>query len=83
MSSKAFVDDTVELLVEIPSDFSDEVIPKGTRGTVVECYQEPKEGYSVDLAIPDDSLVGGFRYESVVLEPEQFIVRGPDARPAT
>ncbi|HEY0478375.1 MAG TPA: hypothetical protein VGD37_12710 [Kofleriaceae bacterium] len=43
MSSKAFVADTVELLVEIPSDFSDEVIPRGTRGTVVKCYQEPKE----------------------------------------
>lgn len=72
MSFKASVDDAVELLVEISSDFGDRVIPKGTRGTVVERYEHPREGYSIDLAIPDDSLVGGFRYESVVLLPEQF-----------
>ena len=74
MNFKASVEDSVELLVEIPSDFRDEVIPKGTRGTVVERYEHPKEGYSIDLAIPDDSLVGGFRYENVVLVPEQFAV---------
>lgn len=75
MSQKAQVDDNVELLVDVPSDFSDDVIPKGTRGTVVECYDQPKEGYSVDLAISDDSLVGGVRYENVILVPGQFAVR--------
>ena len=75
MSFKVSIDDIVELLVDVPSDFSNDVIPKGIRGTVVECYEQPKEGYSIDLAIPDDSLVGGFRYENVVLTPEQFAVR--------
>lgn len=75
MSFKASIDDIVELLVDVPSDFSNGVIPKETRGTVVECYEQPKEGYSIDLAIPDDSLIGGFRYENVVLMPEQFEVR--------
>lgn len=51
------------------------MIPTGTRGTVMERYEQPKEGYSVDLAIADDTLVGGFRYENVVLLPEQFIVQ--------
>ena len=51
------------------------MIPKGTRGTVVERYEWPKEGYSIDLAIPDDTLVGGFRYENMVLLPEQFTVQ--------
>jgi hypothetical protein len=77
VSFKASVDDSVELLVEVPSDFHDELIPRGTRGVVVERYEHPKEGYAIDLAIPDDSLVGGFRYENVVLSPEQFAVVHP------
>lgn len=74
MSFKASLDDLVMLAVDVPSDFSDGMIPRGTCGTVVERYEQPKEGYSIDLAIPDDTLVGGFRYENVVLLPDQFIV---------
>jgi hypothetical protein len=74
MNFKASVEDSVELLVEVPSEFRNEMIPRGTRGTVVERYEHPREGYSIDLAIPDNSLVGGFRYENVVLIPEQFAV---------
>lgn len=74
MNFKASVEDSVELLVEVPSEFRNEMIPRGTRGTVVECYEHPAEGYSIDLAIPDNSLVGGFRYENVVLLPDQFTV---------
>jgi hypothetical protein len=80
MSLKASVSDGVELLVDVPSDFSDRVIPKGTRGIVVECYLLPKEGYSVDVSIPDDALIGGFRYENVVLLPGQFAVRSESNR---
>jgi hypothetical protein len=61
----------VRTVVPVEADFSDAVIPPGTTGTVVECYESP-EGYVVDLAIPDESLVGGFRYENVVLRPGQF-----------
>ena len=75
MSRKPLLNDLVELLEDVPSDFSDDMIPSGTRGTVVECYDQPTEGYSVDLAIPDGSLVGGFRHENVVLMPHQFAVR--------
>ena len=39
MSFKALVDDSVELLVDVPSDFGDGVIPRGTRGIVVERYE--------------------------------------------
>jgi hypothetical protein len=74
MSFKTSVDDIVELVVDVASDFSDGMIPKGTHGTVVERYEQPKEGYSVDLAIPDETMVGGFRHENVALLPEQFIV---------
>jgi hypothetical protein len=74
MNFKASVEDSVELLVEVTSEFRDEMIPRGTRGTVVERYEHPREGYSIDLAIPDKSLVGGFRYENVVLIPDQFAV---------
>lgn len=57
---------------DVTSDFRDEVIPAGTGGTVVEIYTEPREGYAVDLAIPAPELVGGYRYDNVILEPGQF-----------
>lgn len=75
MNFKASVNEIVTLVADVPSDFSGAMIPRGTRGTVMERYEQPKEGYSIDLAIPDDPLVGGFRYENVVLLPEQFIVQ--------
>jgi AbrB-like transcriptional regulator len=65
--------DEVKTSVGIQADFSERDIPKGTVGTIVECYEEP-EGYAVDLAIPDKKFVGGFTYENVVLEPNQFEV---------
>lgn len=66
--------DAIITLVDVNGDFSERLIPKGTRGTVVECYHDPQEGYAVDLAIPDPSLVGGSDYENVILYPEQFAV---------
>jgi AbrB-like transcriptional regulator len=65
--------DEVRTLVGIQADFSERDIPKGTVGTIMECYEDP-EGYAVDLAIPDQKLVGGFDYENVILEPNQFEV---------
>ncbi|MGZ7031953.1 MAG: hypothetical protein ACXVIJ_08270 [Thermoanaerobaculia bacterium] len=73
---KASENDRVRTLVPVEADFSDAIVPAGTTGTVVDCYASP-EGYAVDLAIPDDSLVGGFRYQNVVLRPDQFeLIRG-------
>ncbi|MGK7875416.1 MAG: hypothetical protein AB4426_19585 [Xenococcaceae cyanobacterium] len=45
--------DGIKTLVDIQVDFGKRLIPKGTQGTIVECYEEP-EGYAVDLAIPDE-----------------------------
>jgi hypothetical protein len=80
---KARVDDTVELLVDVPGlSLRGEVIPKGTQGGVVEAYDEPTEGYAVDVAIPDDSSTTGYRYDNLILYPDQFRVvthsTGPD-----
>jgi hypothetical protein len=66
--------DRVRTVVPIESDLSDEVIPAGAVGSVVECYMEPVEGYAVDLEIPDSSVVGGKRYVNVLLYPGQFEV---------
>jgi AbrB-like transcriptional regulator len=63
----------VRISVSVPADFSERVIPKGTVGTIVECYENP-EGYAVDLAIPDNKLVGDFDYENVILKSNQFEV---------
>ncbi len=68
---KANIYDAIITLFDVSTDFGKRVIPKGTQGTIVECYENP-EGYAVDLAIPDDKLVGGFDYENVILTPEQF-----------
>jgi len=63
----------IRTLGEVEADFQNRVIPKGTLGTVVECYENP-EGYAVDLVMPNKSLVGGFEYENVILSPDQFAV---------
>lgn len=69
--------DRVRTLVPVEADFSDATVSAGTTGTIVECYPAP-EGYAVDLAIPDDSLVGGFRYQNVILRPDQFEILHED-----
>jgi len=70
---KAKLYDIIQTLVDINADFDhrDRIIPKGTSGSIVECYENP-ELYAVDLAIPNDKLVGGFEYENVILNPTQF-----------
>ncbi len=71
---KAKMYDGIRTLVDVKGDLSGRLIPKGTRGAIVECYSDPVEGYDVDLAIPDSSLAGGSDYENVTLYPEQFEV---------
>ena len=70
---KAKLYDQIKTSVEVQADFGNRVIPKGTPGTVVECYENP-EGYAVDLAIPNERSVGGFEYENAILNPDQFAV---------
>ncbi len=70
---KAGICSQIKTLVDIPFDFGDRIIPTGTVGTIVECYEHP-EGYAVDLAMPSNELVGSFEYENVILQPDQFSV---------
>ncbi|MDB9510531.1 hypothetical protein PN499_04980 [Kamptonema animale CS-326] len=70
---KAKIYDQIQTLIEIPDESSDFLIPKGTVGGIVECYENP-EVYAVDLAIPNEKFVGGFAYINIILEPEQFEV---------
>jgi hypothetical protein len=70
---KAKLYDQIEILVEVEAEFGNRFIPKGTLGTVVECYKNP-ERYAVDLGIPNQNLVGGFEYENVILSAEQLTV---------
>lgn len=72
---KAQLYDSIKILVDVPADFDHrhKIIPKGTEGTIVECYENP-EAYAADLAIPNEKLVGGFEYENVILSPDQFAV---------
>ncbi len=48
---KIVINTVVQTLTDIEGDFSDRVVPSGSLGTVVECYENP-EGYAVDLAMP-------------------------------
>ncbi|MBN3899218.1 MAG: hypothetical protein HWQ41_29285 [Nostoc sp. NOS(2021)] len=63
---KAKVYDQIKTLVEVQPDFADQMIPKNTLGTIVECYENP-EGYAVDIAIPNQKLVGSYEYVNVIL----------------
>ena len=67
------VNQRVKTLTDVKSEFRNRIISKGTLGIIIECYENP-EGYAIDLAMPDPSLVGGSDYESVILEPNQFVV---------
>jgi hypothetical protein len=71
---KARLRDHVVTVEDVMSDIDDAIIPRGTRGTIVEAYDRPTEGYAVDLALPDPRLVGGYRFASVILRPHQFDV---------
>lgn len=66
--------DRVVILEDIPADFSDELVPTGTEGVVVEVFRTPQEGYAIDLQLPADDLVGGPRFENVIVRPGQFKV---------
>ncbi len=63
----------IQTRIDIDSDFSDRMIPQGSIGLVVECYEHPV-GYAVDIPIPDERLSSHFTYENVIVTPEQFIV---------
>lgn len=71
---KAAIYDKIKTTVEVQGGFSKRIYPAGTEGVVVERYEQPEEGYAVDIAIPDETLVGGFDYENVILFPDQFVV---------
>ena len=73
---KAQIYDGVELIVDIKSGFTGKVIKKGTKGVIVECYKKPREGYAVDLCIPNEAFAGGYEYENVILFPNQFVFNG-------
>lgn len=66
--------DTVVLTVDVPGELRDAIILKGTSGVVIEAYEQPIEGYAVDVNIPDESSLSGFRYDNVILYPDQFDV---------
>lgn len=69
----SYINHQIELTSDVSAEFSERIIPKGTQGVIVEVYKNP-DYYAVDLAIPNDSLVGGFDYENVMLTPDQFII---------
>lgn len=71
---KAKIDDQIETLIELQAEFSDRIIPAGAIGTVIECYASPKEGYAVDISLPNQSLIGETGYENMILYPDQFRV---------
>ncbi len=51
----------------------DLTLEEGSEGTLIELLSS---GYVVEFAIEDDDLVGGHRYETVVLGAEEFAVLG-------
>lgn len=70
---KAKLYDQIKTTVDVKADFSEQLIPQNTFGTILECYENP-EGYAVDIAIPNTNLVGDVEYVNVILSPEQFVL---------
>ncbi|MEH2363815.1 hypothetical protein [Nostoc sp.] len=77
---KAKLYDQIKTLVEVQPDFADQMIPKNTLGTIVECYENP-EGYAVDIAIPNQKLVGSYEYVNVILTSDQFVLVSTVSQP--
>ncbi len=73
---KAKLYNGIVTLVDIQTHSARNIIPKGTQGSIVECYTN-SEGYAVDIGIRDDSSITGYDYENVILYPEQFKVINP------
>ncbi len=72
---KAKVNDRVKTLVTVEGIPKERIIPAGSVGVVIEAYESPEaEGYAVDFALPDHSLIGDFAYTNAYLEPNQFEV---------
>lgn len=71
---KARVYSSIRTLMEVQGDIYTGIIPRGTRGTIIECYDSPVEGYAVDIFLPSEHSSTGYGYDSVVLYPEQFEV---------
>jgi hypothetical protein len=69
---KALEYSKIRTLVELHSDYLDRLIPVGTEGTVIECYEDPQEGYAVDIALPDNNQITGYQYDNIILYPNQF-----------
>ncbi|MEH2316879.1 hypothetical protein [Nostoc sp.] len=77
---KAKLYDQIKTLVEVQPDFADQMIPKNTPGTIVECYENP-EGYAVDIAIPNQKLIGSYEYVNVILTSDQFVLVNTVSQP--
>lgn len=62
------------------------VYAPGTDGTIVEAYDQPREGYAVDLEVDDPDDPRKTTFDNVILWPDQFEViekygGGPVAAP--
>jgi hypothetical protein len=62
---------TIRTIVEIRGEYLNQVIPAGTEGIIIECYEDP-EAYAVDIALPDPKNDGEFLYDNLYLYPKQF-----------
>lgn len=69
---KARVYDYVVLTADVPGSSGDRIIPKGTRGAVIDAYDQPTERYTVIVNITDDRSLSGSRRDNVILRPDEF-----------
>jgi hypothetical protein len=70
---QAMTDSTIKTIVEIQGEHLSQVIPVGTEGTIIECYENP-EAYAVDIELPDPENDDEFLYDNLYLCPKQFEV---------
>jgi len=75
---KARVYDYVVLTADVPGSSGDRIIPNGTRGAVIDAYDQPTERYTVIVNITDDRSLSGSHRDNVILRPDQFALAPTD-----
>lgn len=78
---KASLNQTIRTLMDVPSEWSGRIIPSGSVGRIVACYDHP-EAYAVDIAFAAPDVAGGVAYENLLLIPGLFEIVEAEERTA-
>jgi hypothetical protein len=71
---KAAPYDRIRLLEDIRTEFRNRLVPRGREGSIIERYEQPREGYLVEFTLTDPRVVGDRTWGTAIVYPDQFEV---------